>query len=417
MARLLPSLLLSGALTSALSLDVKDAASIKNVAAQVAKGIYYYHDASASTGQFRQPQPWFWWLSGSAWNGLMEYTIFTNDSTYKADLLDSLAKNVGPNYDFAPAEQASWEANDDQVYWVYNALTALEYNFEPLPCQTGGTAGGCSCANSWLSISTNAFEEFVARWNKDSATCGGGLKWQYTESAKGYFYKNSVTNGGFFQTAARLARYTGNQTFADWATKIWDWSSAAAGVGLVTADFHVYDGAGDAQGEDCKSPDKTEWSYNIASYLHGAAHMYAFTNGDATWESRVQSLLSSAKQTFFSPTPDAPNVMFEPKCEPTSTCNIDQTSFKASLSRWLGKTAVLVPSVKSTVVELLEASARGAAASCTGYENSTCGVKWSAGTFDGYSDVGVELSALETIQSLLAVEGPKLGVFKPSKRR
>ncbi|KAI0841436.1 glycoside hydrolase family 76 protein [Hypoxylon sp. FL0890] len=392
---------------SGLNLIVDDQASIKETAAKVAKGLYVYHDPSSTAGQFKQPQPWFWWESGSAWNALMDYTVYTGDKTYQADILSAISKNLGSNYDFAPAEQQNWEANDDQVYWVYNALTALEYGFEELPCAAKTNAAG-DCANSWLAISTHAFEDFVTRWNKDSATCGGGLKWQYTETANGYYYKNSVSNGGFFQTAARLARYTGNETFGDWATKIWDWSTS---VGFISADFHVYDGAADDKDSNCSTINKDEWSYNIASYLHGAAHMYAFTN-DSTWESRVQGLVKAAQSTFFGPTPDATNVMYEQKCELSSGCNVDQTSFKASLSRWLGKTAVLVPSVRTTIETLLRATAQGAALSCSGYDNATCGVQWYTGGFDGQSDFGVELSALDAIQSLLATSAPKFAVSK-----
>ncbi|KAL7627084.1 hydrolase 76 protein [Parahypoxylon ruwenzoriense] len=392
---------------AALNLDVNNRASIKALAAQVAKGLYVYHDPAATTGQFQQPQPWFWWLSGSAWNGLMDYTVYTGDTTYEADLLSAISKNLGPNYDFAPVEQANWEANDDQAYWVYNALTAMEYNFTALPCEKSATNTVGYCANSWLAISTHAFEDFVARWNKDSTTCSGGLKWQYNPKANGYTYKNSVTNGGFFQTAARLARYTGNQTFSDWATKIWDWS---AGVGLVSADYHVFDGAGDEDKANCTSVNKDEWSYNIASYLHGAAHMYAFTDGDKTWDSRVQGLVKTAQKKFFSPAANATGVMYEQKCELASRCNIDQTSFKASLSRWLGKTAVLVPSVRADIVKLLQTSATGAAASCTGNDNATCGMKWYLDSFDGQSDLGVQLSALETVQSLLAASAPEFAV-------
>ncbi|KAI1273062.1 glycoside hydrolase [Xylaria sp. FL0933] len=374
---------------SALQLSTTDTSSIKAAAGQVAKGLYVYHNEAATTGQFNQPQPWFWWLSGSGWTGLMDYTMYTKDTTYKADLLSALKKNVGPNFDFVPPEQSGWEANDDQAYWVYNALTAMEYGFETLP---GGP--------SWEVVATNAFNLYVKRWNTDSETCNGGLKWQYNPTANGWTYKNAVTNGAFFQTAARLARYTGNQTFADWATKIWDWSR---GVGLVSADYHVYDGTSDDSGANCTSVNHDEWSYNIATYLHGAAHMFNFTD-DPVWEERVHGFVETAGTTFF--TPAKTGIMYEQKCEPSHACTTDQTSFKASLSRWLGKTAVLVPSAKATIMGMLEKSAAGAAQSCVGNGNSTCGVSWTGKGFDGQSDFGVELSALETIQSLLAFEAP-----------
>ncbi|KAK5632626.1 hypothetical protein RRF57_008340 [Xylaria bambusicola] len=370
----------------ALELNTADTASIKSAASQVAKGLYVFHNEAATTGQFNQPQPWFWWLSGSGWTGLMDYTVYTKDTTYKADLLSALAKNVGPNFDFVPPEQAGWEANDDQAYWVYTALTAMEYGFDTLP---GGP--------SWDVVATNAFNLFAERWNADSGTCNGGLKWQYDPKANGWTYKNAVTNGAMFQTAARLARYTGNQTFADWAVKIWDWSR---GVGLVSDDYHVFDGTSDEKGANCSEVNHDEWSYNIATYLHGAAHMYNFTD-DAVWEERVHGFVKTANSKFFKN-----GVMFEQKCEPSKACTTDQTSFKASLSRWLGKTAVLVPSAKTTIMGMLEKSAVGAAKSCVGHGNSTCGVSWTGNGFDGQSDFGVELSALETIQSLLVFNAP-----------
>jgi mannan endo-1,6-alpha-mannosidase len=270
----------------------------------------------------------------------------------------------------------------------------MEYDFDELPG-----------APSWDVIAANVFNLYASRWNADSGTCNGGLKWQYDPKANGFTYKNSVTNGGMFQTAARLARYNpGNKTFSAWADKIWDWSSA---VGLVSPDFHVYDGTSDDKGANCTSVNHDEWSYNVATYLHGAAHMYNLT-GSTVWEDRVKGLVDQASVTFFSPS--RTGIMIEQKCEGAHACTTDQTSFKASLSRWLGKTAVLVPSVRATVMGLLEKSAAGAAQSCVGHGNSTCGQSWTGKGFDGQSDFGVELSALETIQSLLVFEAPPFAV-------
>ncbi|KAI0480933.1 glycoside hydrolase family 76 protein [Xylariaceae sp. FL0804] len=399
-------LALAGA-SAALVLDVQTPSSIQDAAGQIAKTLYFYHDASSTAGEFDQPEPWYWWESGEGWNALMHYTIYTNDTTYEADILSSLAANVGPNYDFVPPSQSGWEANDDQVYWVYNALTALEHNFTALPCAAGDGEDGC--ANSWLAISTNAFEDFVRRWAADGATCNGGLKWQYDASLSGWTYKNSVSNGGFFQTAARLARYTGNQTFADWADRVWAWSE---GVGFLDgANYHVYDGAGDEDDANCTQIDRDEWSYNLATYLHGAAHMHAYTGGGPVWDARVRGLVAAASDVFFTtPAAGTGTVMYEPACEPQGTCSSDQTSFKASLARWMGSTARLVPDVAANITTLLRQSAKGAAASCAGYGNSTCGLQWTTGGFDGRSDFGVQLSALEAVLSLLAADAGALAV-------
>lgn len=97
--------------------------------------------------------------------------------------------------------------------------------------------------------------------------------------------------------------------------------------------------------------------------------------------------------------------MYEPACEPHNTCNDDQFSFKAYLSRWLAKSAVVYPSIAPNVRKYLVASAQAACKSCTGGDNGqTCGQKWYVAGYDGKYGVGQELSAMETVQSLLLLD-------------
>ncbi|KAK5240259.1 hypothetical protein LTR16_010893, partial [Cryomyces antarcticus] len=173
-------------------------------------------------------------------------------------------------------------------------MSAAEYGYPDPP----------SSSPQWLSLAEAVFNTMVPRW--DTTTCAGGLRWQIFSSNAGYDYKNSISNGGFFQLAARLGRYTGNQTYIDWAEKIWDWS---AGVGLIDRNYAVFDGT-DLK-INCTGVDHTQWSYNVGMYLHGAATLYNYTNGSALWESRTSGLLK-ASNTFFSPFSNATDVMFEP---------------------------------------------------------------------------------------------------------
>lgn len=397
----------------ALDLDTSSATAVSQTAATIASGLFNgYYNASATTGDFNQPEPWFWWRSGAGWTGILDYTVYTNDTTYQQALLSALNENVGEKYDFAPAAQEGWSANDDQMYWVYSALTALEYGFDAIePCVGEGTGAYGTCANSWLSAAVNAFETWAARWNADAATCNGGLKWQHRTTAGGYFYKNTVTNGGFFQSAARLARYTGNATFAEWADKIYDWSVSTE---LVSTTFNVYDGASDEGTDNCTVINEDQWSYNVATYMHGAANMLAYTRDrgiserQVLWLQRVRGFLGAANTTFFSPPAgNATGVMYEQNCELDSSCSTDQTTFKSSLARWMGKTAVLAPTEAQAIYGLLSTSAKAAAASCTDTGDVTCGMKWwTAGGFDGLTDFGSQLSALEMVQSLLVTNAP-----------
>lgn len=106
--------------------------------------------------------------------------------------------------------------------------------------------------------------------------------------------------------------------------------------------------------------------------------------------------------------------MFEAGCErnPAKTqgsCNVDQRSFKAYLSRWLAATSILAPWTSETIIPLLRDSALAAAQSCAGgTDGMTCGLKWWFKGWDGEFGVGEQMSALEVIQSNLIsrVKGP-----------
>ena len=124
---------------------------------------------------------------------------------------------------------------------------------------------------SWLSLAQATFNLQANRW--DTEHCGGGLRWQIFSFNKGYDYKNSISNGGFFQLAARLARYTGNQTYADWAEKTWDWMADSV---LMTKDYVVYDGAQILSPPNCTEPSPIQWTYNVGTMLMGAANMWNY---------------------------------------------------------------------------------------------------------------------------------------------
>jgi mannan endo-1,6-alpha-mannosidase len=121
---------------------------------------------------------------------------------------------------------------------------------------------------SWLSLAQATFTLQVNRW--DTEHCGGGLRWQIFSFNKGYDYKNSISNGGLFQLAARLARYTGNATYAEWADKTWDWMHTTP---LFTENYAIYDGI---KIENCSHPLPIQWTYNVGVFLMGAANMYNY---------------------------------------------------------------------------------------------------------------------------------------------
>jgi mannan endo-1,6-alpha-mannosidase len=156
-----------------------------------------------------------------------------------------------------PENQTDTEGNDDQGFWGMAVMTAAETNFENPPAPTPG----------WVAMAQAIFNLMAGRW--DTTTCGGGLRWQIYTWNQGYTYKNSIANGCFFNIGARLARYTGNSTYLDWANKIWEWEES---IGLISSDYVVYDGSSDLQ--NCTSVDHLQFTYNQGIYIFGAAIMY-----------------------------------------------------------------------------------------------------------------------------------------------
>ena len=84
----------------------------------------------------------------------------------------------------------------------------------------------------------------------------------------------AIANGCFFNIGARLARYTGNETYAKYAEETWEW---LWGVNYIDHErWLVYDGG--HVGKNCTDINKATFSYNAAILIQGAAFMYNFVS-------------------------------------------------------------------------------------------------------------------------------------------
>lgn len=203
------------------------------------------------------PDPYYWWEAGALFGVMVDYWYYTNDTTYNDETQQALLWQAGDDYNFMPTNQTKTEGNDDQGFWGMAAMTAAENKFQDPPDSDPG----------WLALAQAVFNTMAVRW--DDSSCGGGLRWQIFTFNSGYNYKNSIANGCFFNIGARLAAYTGNTTYTDWAEKTWDWVES---VGLIGKDYSVYDGTSDT--DNCTSIDHGQWTYNQGIYLYGAAMMW-----------------------------------------------------------------------------------------------------------------------------------------------
>ncbi|KAJ9349268.1 CAZyme family GH76 [Paecilomyces variotii] len=352
-------------------LDISSTESLKNAASTAIYGQMHLYQGNAS-GAIPGKLPGTWWEGGALFMAAIEYWHETGDTTYNNEVSVGMQWQAGDG-DYMPSNWSSYLGNDDQMFWGLAAMTATELQYPAY-----GTY-------SWLSLAQGVFNTQVARW--DPTTCGGGLRWQIWAYEAGYNLKNAISNGGLFQLAARLAYYTHNATYAEWAEKIFDW--CASTPLLSTETWNVADSV--EVGNNCTTQGNNQWSYNYGTFISGAAYMYNYTNGTEKWEKAVNGLLGVTLNTFF-PTQYGGNIMSEILCEPTEICNANEILFKGLTAAWLAFTSVLVPSTYDQILPKLQGSAEAAAASCSGNNNNSCGVRWYTKAWDGWTGIEEQIS-------------------------
>ncbi|KJZ72567.1 hypothetical protein HIM_08091 [Hirsutella minnesotensis 3608] len=366
----------------AYTLDPNSRDSIKSVAKNMADDMLTFYDGDKPGGTpGLLPQPYYWWEAGAMLGALIDYWYYTADSSYNDLITEGLLFQVGENDDYMPRNQTLTEGNDDQGFWGLAVMSAAENNFPNPPPDKP----------QWLGLAQAVFNTQAARW--DTEHCAGGLRWQIFHWNKGFDYKNSISQACFFALGARLAVYTGNSSYADWAEKTWDWM---INVKFIDEYWRVFDGA--HIGTNCTNIVPYQFSYNAGGMILGAAAMYNFTE-DRKWKDRLDKLLEGSKVFFTGP---ESNIMTEVACEPVDRCNLDQQSFKAYLSRWLAAITKWAPHTYGVVLPYLKASAVAAAKQCVGGSNGRmCGLKWNQDKYDGTTGIGQQMAAMEVTLSCM----------------
>ncbi|KAG7664087.1 uncharacterized protein J8A68_002411 [[Candida] subhashii] len=368
-----------------LQLDINSRDSICAAAKEVQEGMWNYYNGfhyGGTIGTFMPPN--YWWNAGEAWGGLVDYYTYCDNQneTLRQWIFDGMYSQRGEENNYVPSNQSMVEGNDDQGVFGMALMEAVEQNFQD-PEDL-----------SWIELTQALFNSMRVRW--DPCTCGGGLRWQIFEWNVGYDYKSTIANGCLFHLAARLARYSDNKAdYLEVAEKVWNWM---VNVGYITVEddgttIQIYDGA--HVEENCTDFTTLKWSSNYGTFLSGCAYLYNLT-GDEVWKSRTLEILEASKYFFNG------SIMQETTCATRGVCNYDQRSFRSIFARFLGLTMKLVPETSDTILPLLEASALGAAQSCSGgTDGITCGENWAYGGWDGVYGLGEQSSALDVLNSLL----------------
>lgn len=332
---------------------------------------------------------------------LLEYWHYTGDDSYNDLVKQAIVHQAGEDRDLLPLNQTRQMGNDDHGFWGMTAMLAAEYVLPDPP----------SDQPQWLALAQAVFNEMVERWDEEH--CSGGLRWQVFSFNVGWDYKNSVSNGCFFNIASRLARYTGDSSYADWANKIWDWEEK---MGLVGDAFEMKDGVHIHEGRPCQDDtDPTEWSYNSGVWLYGAAVMADYSDDDGKWMQRTNGILKHGMKKFVKD-----DVVFEQLCEPYGTCDDDQRTFKGYYVRWLAGVATLHPSLSDKIKPLLRSTAEAAGKACSGqpsapdskypmfegHPNTACGFDWADG-HDGTFGLYEQMNGVAALISSLPGKPPK----------
>lgn len=121
----------------------------------------------------------------------------------------------------------------------------------------------------YLSTAKDLFEWIKTGWNEQA---GGGIAWE----AKSHQYsKNACSNGPAAILAARLFNATQDNTYLDWAKKIFAWEESTL---FNPATGAVYDNVNGSTGEIST----TTLSYNQGTFL-GAAHELFLITGETSY--------------------------------------------------------------------------------------------------------------------------------------
>ncbi|KXH40557.1 glycoside hydrolase family 76 [Colletotrichum nymphaeae SA-01] len=336
---------------------------------------------------------YYWYHGASFFQTYVDYQHLTGDDSFQDSIVKALAFQLGPDANYMLPNWTASMGNDDQCFWGTAALQAAEYQ---LPSADGKP--------SWIEVAKNVWANQASPDRYDK-TCGGGLRWQIIMSNAGYNYKNTMSNACFLNMGARLARYTGNTTYAEHAVKAWDWLESVGFINTTT--WEVYDGAN--VDDNCTSPAKYQWSQNAAILTEGAAFMYNFTNSSDVWRYRAEKLAEASIKTFF-----PKGIAYEAACEGTKgSCPTDAMFMKGYVHRWLSVATQVAPFLSEKVLTVLRSSAQAAAKQCQ--DNSkgttTCGFYWSDAEFTdpqtvdnrtgGITGVGEGMSVLGAISGLL----------------
>ncbi|ORY29264.1 hypothetical protein BCR33DRAFT_578611 [Rhizoclosmatium globosum] len=273
-----------------------------------------------------------WHESGQYWDLFYQYFRWSGDLSWKSFADSQLALSAGGNGDYmgglSPYVEETTRWNDDMCWWGLTSMTAAENG-----------------DSFHLQLATRTFEEVWMSW--DASTCGGGIFWSRSRSG-GYHptLKSTITNAQMVDLGARLFRLTGNADYKNKVDQIWNWLRT---VGLVSADYTVYDGV---ESNECV-PNQQVYSYHTGELLTGMSNMYIATK-DTKYLTEAHNIFASIKRQFV-----VNDVLsFEPSCAAGANCK-SPTGYYWAIYKGLFHLSLATPDavVQNSVASVIRTSA------------------------------------------------------------
>ncbi|KAK7967878.1 glycoside hydrolase family 76 protein [Apiospora aurea] len=352
---------------AALEVDLDDPASIKRAAKNVADDMLTFYRGDEPgwvPGILPGPPPdgdYYWWHGGAMWGTLLDYRHHTGDADYDRIVYEAMLFQVGDDRDYNPA---NWSASMGLLGHVRHDR------------RRGGLQGSPKDQPQWLSLVQAVFnDQTMPDRRVTEGPCRGGLRWQAVRYNNGFDYINTIANACYFNMGARLARYTGNQTYVK---LVEDTYETIMRLGYIDKDYNVFDGA---HLPNCDKINRAQFSYNIGLLVQGAA---------ALGRRNSTTSLDATLKVFW------PNgVAFEISCEgqPGGGCNKDMESYKGFVHRWLGYTAQVAPHTAAKIKPMIRARAAP--------NGRFCGFHWTTGVFDGSIGAGQQMNVLGALTAML----------------
>ncbi|KAJ3029194.1 UNVERIFIED_CONTAM: hydrolase 76 protein [Siphonaria sp. JEL0065] len=292
--------------------------------------------------------------------------------------------------------------NDDIGWWALAVITAAEV-FGPTAIVYPSHPE--NQGNTYLSIVENTWAEMLEQW--DETYCGGGLYWsrnRNSEVLNQRFYKSSIANGQHVELSARLYALTGNETYRQWADRVYTWMKQT----VMTPDYAIYDGVTADDQNDCGSSklNIAEWSYQLAELISATAILYSKTK-TSSYMTESHALFTRLQSRFVSPTT---NILYDPNCTPAGSCK-SPTGFLWPVYKSLADLHSITPDnkIKSSIATILRASGQSNFESCNSDWNCVRTLApGTPGMFPNGTNPRDQIETMAILNSLARVNGAVL---------